>query len=1105
MPSETPALRDPRGASAPFFGREDILAELLRLAAGDPQNRGWVLLTGAPGAGKSALLEQLRPRLEHAGARIAHHALRPDHASSNRPELIARSLAAQIEALYPTCAAGQSEAPQRLGELLSRVSFDLLVPRGERLILLVDGLDEVEREGAGKNPLPRFLPAVLPPGVVLIASTQPADPHAAWLDDREGLTRLSLDDPRWSASSEQACRAFFQHHGALLDPPLDPALVDDALRRGRGNLLHAVTLHARFALDPASRRRAPLLEGLDALAAQLRAELFEGRARLARSGPVPALLGLLAAAREPLPLRALREALAAEDLPDLSDLPAAARVLLTTEGEPRALRFAHPFFRDLVASALGEAAMRAQHRRLADTLALWPPRDRRDLDRRRYALRHAISHAVEAADLPRAERIAGDLDYLEVKCREEGPSAVEGDLRRALISLSGEPGAARLSALHRAVRAEENHLRAHPAALPGLVYNRLRCSGFSPERIETSFHFPRGLPAPRLRHPVHLDQGVELTLTGHTAEINDCAISADGRRAISASADRTLRVWDLESGHQLATLTGHTEEITACAMSPDGSRAVSAAADRTLRIWDLATRTCQFALPRRPERANALVVTPDGEQAICAADGDVIQVWDLRSGRCLKSLSGYAEENSARGLSADGSTVFSASYDNRVEVWQLDTGLIQTLLVGHGAPVDACVLTPDQKRAVSASDDGTLRVWDLATGKEIKTLSGHGAGVRACAITADGRQLLSASADRTLKLWDLESGHKLDTLSGHTEAVTACALSRDGAVALSASADHTLKVWTLTRRRTSAPAHGGEVQACAINARGTRVVSGSADKTLQIWDASTGERLRTLEGHSAGVNACALTPDGRRVVSASYDRSLKVWDLERGELLSTLTGHAAGVNACVVSADGKRLLSASYDSTLHLWDLAAGKVLTTFTGHGDFVNACALTPDGKHALSASADRTLRLWELSSGKTLSVLSGHSSGVNAVVITPDGKHAISASYDKTLRVWDLRTGKTVRFLPGHTEGVTACALTADGQTLVSASYDGTLRVWNVDSGDCWGRTLGRSPFRSVAIAPDLIAAGDAQGNVWILDLPDPEELVPASYALPRINLE
>ena len=65
------------------------------------------------------------------------------------------------------------------------------------------------------------------------------------------------------------------------------------------------------------------------------------------------------------------------------------------------------------------------------------------------------------------------------------------------------------------------------------------------------------------------------------------AVTPDGRRAVSASVDRTLRLWDLESGQTIRTLEGHTDSVSAVAVTPDGRRAVSASDDRTLRLWDL--------------------------------------------------------------------------------------------------------------------------------------------------------------------------------------------------------------------------------------------------------------------------------------------------------------------------------------------------------------------------------------------------------------------------------------------------------------------------------------------------------------------------------------
>jgi WD40 repeat protein len=78
-------------------------------------------------------------------------------------------------------------------------------------------------------------------------------------------------------------------------------------------------------------------------------------------------------------------------------------------------------------------------------------------------------------------------------------------------------------------------------------------------------------------------------LAGHSAEVLGVAVSADGRRAVPASLDKTLKVWDLESGLELRTLAGHSAEVHGVAVSADGRRAVSASDDHTLKVWDLET------------------------------------------------------------------------------------------------------------------------------------------------------------------------------------------------------------------------------------------------------------------------------------------------------------------------------------------------------------------------------------------------------------------------------------------------------------------------------------------------------------------------------------
>ena len=87
-----------------------------------------------------------------------------------------------------------------------------------------------------------------------------------------------------------------------------------------------------------------------------------------------------------------------------------------------------------------------------------------------------------------------------------------------------------------------------------------------------------------------METGRELcTLHGHADSVHGVALSGDGRRAVSASSDQTLKVWDVETGRELPTLHGHTSYVNGVALSGDGRRAVSASSDQTLKVWDVET------------------------------------------------------------------------------------------------------------------------------------------------------------------------------------------------------------------------------------------------------------------------------------------------------------------------------------------------------------------------------------------------------------------------------------------------------------------------------------------------------------------------------------
>ncbi|TMQ27720.1 MAG: ATP-binding protein, partial [Deltaproteobacteria bacterium] len=216
-----------RQRHARFIGRDDVLARLDEWLDG-PRSSSWVAVTGGPGVGKSAILSAWLARREQAGAIVPHHFIRRQVADWDQPEVIAASLAAQIEVAFPGLRDPEVKPERRLLELLGRVSRQLDPPN--HLVIVVDGLDETRAE-PGDNPLPRFLPHVLPAGIRLLCSTRPVHPHLSYLEARSPLRWLDLDDAAWAASNEAVVRGFWAAVAAAYHPPLSARTVDLVIAR----------------------------------------------------------------------------------------------------------------------------------------------------------------------------------------------------------------------------------------------------------------------------------------------------------------------------------------------------------------------------------------------------------------------------------------------------------------------------------------------------------------------------------------------------------------------------------------------------------------------------------------------------------------------------------------------------------------------------------------------------------------------------------------------------------------------------------------------------------------------------------------------------------
>src|SRR5262249_48865124 len=162
--------------------------------------------------------------------------------------------------------------------------------------------------------------------------------------------------------------------------------------------------------------------------------------------------------------------------------------------------------------------------------------------------------------------------FLEAKCREFDAHDAEADVARTATRCraSGDDAYGdRFADLARALVRESHWLRAAPEATAALVWNRLRRLGWSASDLDAQLRVPERIELLRVRHAAPRESpALVRDLAGHISAVNACAVTPDGRHVVSASDDKTLKVWELASGRAVATLQGHTSLVRACAVTP---------------------------------------------------------------------------------------------------------------------------------------------------------------------------------------------------------------------------------------------------------------------------------------------------------------------------------------------------------------------------------------------------------------------------------------------------------------------------------------------------------------------------------------------------------
>jgi WD40 repeat protein len=363
----------------------------------------------------------------------------------------------------------------------------------------------------------------------------------------------------------------------------------------------------------------------------------------------------------------------------------------------------------------------------------------------------------------------------------------------------------------------------------------------------------------------------------------------------------------------------------------DSKRFVTASADQTVKLWDVeagkAVQTWRFG-------SEGAVSIPDHQVGVVwpagRSDGMVMSLslaGDLNylvenSPKPTKIVQGHNKSITALGSSGEGNsqTFWTGSFDGRVCSWDVSSG-IRSAIEGeqHSNQVTAFQTTPD--RAYSVGWDDTLRIAD-ASGKtflgETSKLSAQPKGLASAegrifaatvsgidifskdtlagsfpikdftptSIAASGSLVAVGDDANVVHVYTVDSSHKLspkEKLTKSTAQITALAFSPNGSLLAVGNSSgkivaYETNSWDIKTDRWSA--HTARVTCIAWNKEGTHAVSGGLDTNVFVWSVKApGKRVKASNAHKDGVNGVAWVDGGKKVASTGGDASLKIWDV----------------------------------------------------------------------------------------------------------------------------------------------------------------------------------------------------------------------------------
>ncbi|MDP5274846.1 WD40 repeat domain-containing protein [Chengkuizengella axinellae] len=430
---------------------------------------------------------------------------------------------------------------------------------------------------------------------------------------------------------------------------------------------------------------------------------------------------------------------------------------------------------------------------------------------------------------------------------------------------------------------------------------------------------------------------VQITLLGHSDDVEDFMFIND-ELGVSASRDHRILVWDLTTGAVKTVIDGHEKDVLSLAYFDQ--KIFSSGDDKTLRVWDIDTGKLIHKWGPFEVETDTCAIDINKKRVVLGCDDGFIRVFSIENGELVKEINAHQSGIKKVAISPETGDILSAAYDQNIIIWNSDDFTSKVALENIPTKWErSLVWSQDGKNVLAGTFDGTVLVWEAQSGQFIKEIGDNQYEVgNVCfnEIAISNQKMALVSDDGFIRMGEMnlypnQPFHIVEPQSGRF-LMNAVALNEQSNIL--ATGAHNQKVHLFHFKNSQLfkkkEMFLGEGPINTIRfSKNNQLFVGCYSGAI-VHMNSEGEVLsKLLNVHEGAVKSLRLHPVEDYGLSCSAGGEIKTWNF-KGEVMNQFLGHTAIINDVDFSPSGQLIASVSRDFTLKIFEFSTGKLLHSF-------------------------------------------------------------------------------------------------------------------------------------------------------------------------------